>query len=147
MSDARSASVRKPARLRPGDTVALVAPATPWENRSELLRAVAGVEKWGLTVKLGEHVNDRHAYLAGRDEDRAADLNAAFADPEVRAILCLQGGYGSSRLIRLLDRDVIAANPKALCGYSDITSLHLAVAAWSDTITFYSNGASGVGAA
>jgi muramoyltetrapeptide carboxypeptidase len=146
VSDARSASVRKPARLRPGDTVALVAPATPWENRSELLRAVAGVEKWGLTVKLGEHVNDRHAYLAGRDEDRAADLNAAYADPEVRAILCLQGGYGSSRLIRLLDRDVIAANPKALCGYSDITSLHLAVAAWSDTITFYSNGASGVGA-
>lgn len=125
--------------------MAVVAPASPWENRSELLRAERGLERWGLKVKRGAHVNDRHAYLAGRDEDRAADLNAAFADAEVRAIFCFQGGYGSSRLIPLLDRDVIGANPKALCGYSDITSLHLAVERWSDSITFYSNGASGVG--
>lgn len=139
------ADQRKPPRLRQGDTVALVAPASPWENRSEMLRAIRGLEEWGLKVKLGPHVDDRHAYLAGRDEDRAADLNAAFADPEVRAIICLQGGYGTARLLPLLDREVIAANPKALCGYSDITSLHLAIEAWSDTITFYSNGASGVG--
>jgi len=137
--------VHKPARLRPGDTVGIVAPASPWENRSELLRAVSGLEAWGLHVRLGDHVNDRHGYLAGRDEDRAADVNAFFADPEIRAIFALQGGYGSPRLIRHLDREIIAANPKALCGYSDITTLHLAVAAWSDTITFYSNGASGVG--
>jgi muramoyltetrapeptide carboxypeptidase len=140
------APVRRPPRLRPGDTVAVVAPASPWEGRSELLRAVRGLEGWGLQVRLGDHVNDRHAYLAGRDEDRAADLHAAFADPDVRAVFCLQGGYGSSRLLPLLDRDLIAANPKALCGYSDITSLHLAIERWSDTITFYSNGASGVGA-
>jgi muramoyltetrapeptide carboxypeptidase len=141
------ATVVKPVRLRAGDTVSMVAPATPWENRSELLRAVAGLEAWGLKVKLGDHINDRHGYLAGRDEDRASDLNAAFADPETRAVFCLQGGYGTSRLIPLLDRDAIASSPKALCGYSDITSLHLAVQAWTSTITFYSNGASGVGAA
>ena len=146
MTDGGDRPIRKPLRLRPGDTVAVVAPASPWENRSERLRAVAGLESWGLNVKMGAHVDDRHAYLAGRDEDRAADLNAAFADPEVRAILCFQGGYGSSRLIPLLDRDAIAASRKALCGYSDITSLHLAVEAWSETISFYSNGASGVGA-
>lgn len=140
------ATVLKPVRLREGDTVSVVAPATPWESRSELLRAVAGLEAWGLKVKLGEHVNDRHGYLAGRDEDRASDLNAAFADPETRAVVCFQGGYGTSRLIPLLDRDAIAASRKALCGYSDITSLHLAVQAWSNTITFYSNGAAGVGA-
>ncbi|MEO7117524.1 MAG: LD-carboxypeptidase [Candidatus Limnocylindrales bacterium] len=140
-------TTRKPPRLQAGDTVAIVAPATPWESRSDLLRGVAGLEAWGLKVRLGEHINDRHAYLAGRDEDRAADLNTAFADPEIRAIFCLQGGYGSPRLLPLLDRDVIAANPKALCGYSDITTLHLAIAAWSDTISFYSNGAAGVGAA
>ncbi len=139
------AGPRKPARLRPGDTVALVAPASPWENRSEMLRAVRGLEGWGLKVKPGAHVDDRDGYLAGRDEDRAADLNSAFADPEVSAVICLQGGYGSARLLPLLEREVIAANPKALCGYSDITSLHLAIEAWSDTITFYSNGASGVG--
>jgi muramoyltetrapeptide carboxypeptidase len=141
--------VRKPRRLREGDTVALVAPATPWENRSELLRAVAALEGWGLQVRLGTHVNDRHGYLAGRDEDRAADLNEAWRDPQVKAIVCLQGGYGTPRLVPLLDREQIAANPKPLCGYSDITTLHLAIQAWSEpaTISFYSNGASGIGSA
>ena len=141
----RGGATVKPMRLRAGDLVSVVAPATPWENRSELLRAVARLEDWGLKVKLGEHVNDRHGYLAGRDQDRAADLNAAFADPETRAVICFQGGYGTSRLIPLLDRDAIAASRKAVCGYSDITSLHLAVQAWSNIVTFYSNGAAGVG--
>lgn len=146
MTPRQPESVRKPPRLRPGDTVGIVAPASPWENRSELLRAVAALEGWGLEVRVGDHVNDRHGYLAGRDEDRAADLNAFFADPAIRAIFAFQGGYGSPRLIRHLDRALVAANPKALCGFSDITALHLAIAAWSDTVTFYSNGASGVGA-
>jgi len=137
---------RRPPRLRAGDTIGVVAPGNPWENRSDLLRSIATAEAWGLKVKLGEHVNDRHGYMAGRDEDRAADLNAMWRDPDVRAILCLQGGYGSPRLVPLLDREAIAANPKALCGYSDITALHLALAAWGDTISFYSNGALGVGA-
>jgi len=135
----------KPARLRPGDTVGIVAPASPWAERSELLRAVAALEAWGLVVRLGDHINDRHGYLAGRDADRAADIHAFFADPEIRGIVCLQGGYGSPRLVRLLDREVIAANPKVFCGFSDITVLHNAIAAWSDTISFYSNGAVGVG--
>ncbi len=137
---------RKPPRLRPGDTIGLVAPANPWANRSDLLRGIAALEAWGLRVKLGDHVDDRHGYMAGRDEDRAADLNAMWRDPEVRAIACLQGGYGSPRLVPLLDREAIAANPKLVLGYSDITAIHLAVAAWGDTITLYSNGASGVGA-
>jgi len=137
--------VQKPPRLRPGDTVGLVAPASPWENRSEMLRAIAALEAWDLRVRLGAHVDDRHGYLAGRDVDRAADVNAMFADPDVRAVIGFQGGYGSPRLVPLLDRAVIAANPKALCGYSDITTLHLAIAKWSATITFYSNGASGIG--
>ena len=126
--------------------MAVVAPANPWENRSEYLRAVEALERWDLRVRPGAHVNERHGYLAGRDEDRAADLNAAFADPDVRAVFCLQGGYGSQRIVPLLDRDTIAANPKALCGYSDITTLHLALQAWSQTISFYSLGAKGVGA-
>jgi len=139
--------VRKPPRLREGDTVGLVAPANPWYSRSDLLRGLRGLEAWGLNVKLGEHVHDRRGYMAGRDEDRAADLNAMWRDPEVRAIFCLTGGYGSPRIVPLLDRDAIAANPKLLMGYSDITALHLAVAAFGDTITLYSNGAMGVGAA
>ncbi|HZC33897.1 MAG TPA: LD-carboxypeptidase, partial [Candidatus Bathyarchaeia archaeon] len=88
---------------------------------------------------------DRHGYMAGRDADRAADLHAVLADPEVKAIVCLQGGYGTPRLIPLLDEGVFAANPKALCGYSDLTTLHLATSRWGNVISFYSNGASGVG--
>jgi muramoyltetrapeptide carboxypeptidase len=145
-SDARDAP-RKPARLREGDTVGIVAPASSWESRSELLRGVAGLEAWGLKVKLGAHVNDRHGYMAGRDEDRAADLHAALADPDVRAIVCLQGGYGTPRLIPLLDQEAFGANPKAICGYSDLTTLHLAAQRWGNVISFYSNGATGVGAA
>src|SRR5258708_6723190 len=136
---------RKPARLREGDTVGIVAPASSWENRSELLRGIAGLEEWGLKVRLGTHVSDRHGYMAGRDEDRAADLHAILADPEVKAIVCLQGGYGTPRLIPLLVEDVFAANPKALCGYSDLTTLHLAASRWGNVISFYSNGASGIG--
>lgn len=124
----------------------IVAPASPWENRSELLRAVAGLEAWGLQVKLGRHVNDRHGYMAGRDADRAADLHAMLADPEVRAVVCLQGGYGMPRLIRFLDEATFAANPKAICGYSDLTTLHLAAERFGNVISFYSNGAAGVGA-
>jgi muramoyltetrapeptide carboxypeptidase len=139
--------IRKPPRLHAGDTVGIVAPATGWANRSELLRAVAGLEAWGLTVRLGDHVNDRHGYLAGRDEDRAADLHAMLADPAIRAIVCLQGGYGTPRLIPLLDEALFAANPKAICGYSDLTTLHLAAGSWGNVISFYSNGASGIGAA
>ena len=138
---------RKPRRLHEGDTVGVVAPASQWENRSELLRGVAGLEAWGLQVKLGDHVNDRHGYMAGRDEDRAADLHAALEDPEVRAIVCLQGGYGMPRLIPLLDEAAFAANPKAICGYSDLTTLHLAEQRWGNVISFYSNGVSGIGAA
>lgn len=137
---------RKPPRLRPGDSVGIVAPASPWESRSDLLRGIAGLEGWGLKVKLGKHVNDRHGYLAGRDEDRAADLHAMLVDPEVRAIVCLQGGYGTPRLVPLLDERTFAENPKAICGYSDLTTLHLAAQKWSNGITFYSNGASGIGA-
>lgn len=137
---------RKPPRLREGDTVGIIAPASSWESRSDLLRGIAGLEAWGLKVKLGAHVDDRHGYMAGRDEDRAADLHAILADPEVRAVICLQGGYGTPRLIPLLDESVFAANPKAICGYSDLTTLHLAASRWGNVISFYSNGVTGIGA-
>ena len=137
---------RKPARLRPGDTVGIVAPASSWENRSEILRGIAGLEAWELKVKLGEHVDDRHGYMAGRDQDRLTDLHAILADPYVKAIVCLQGGYGTPRLIPSLDAGLFAANPKAICGYSDLTTLHLAASILGNVISFYSNGASGIGA-
>ena len=137
---------RKPPRLRRGDTVGVVAPASSWESRSEILRGIAGLEAWGLKVKLGAHVNDRHGFMAGRDEDRAADLNAMLADEAVRAIVCLQGGYGTPRLIPLLDENAFRSTAKAICGYSDLTTLHLARQRWGNEISFYSNGLTGIGA-
>ena len=137
---------RKPPRLREGDTVGVVAPASSWENRSEILRGIAALEAWGLRVKLGAHVDDRHGYMAGTDADRAADLNTMLADDDVRAIVCLQGGYGTPRLIPLLHEAAFRANPKAICGYSDLTTLHLARQAWGNEVSFYSNGVTGVGA-
>ena len=139
-------AARKPRRLRAGDLVGVVAPASSWENRSDLLRGVAALEAWGLRVRLGEHVNDRHGYMAGRDPDRAADIHAMLRDPEIRAVACLQGGYGTPRLIPLLDEALFAANPKPLFGYSDLTTLHLAQDRWANVISFYSNGVAGVGA-
>lgn len=140
-----SENPRKPRRLHRGDTVGIVATSGSWANRSELLRGVAAIAAWGLKVKLGEHVNDRHGYLAGHDADRVADLHAMLADPNVDAIIAMRGGYGMSRLLPLLDQGLFAANPKAICGFSDLTTLHLAAAAWGDVMSFYSIGATGIG--
>jgi muramoyltetrapeptide carboxypeptidase len=84
---------------------------------------------WGLQVELGEHVFDRLGYLAGRDEDRVADLNDAFRDPGVRAILATRGGKGAYRIVDDLDFDAVRRDPKPVVGFSDITHIHLAL--WS----------------
>jgi muramoyltetrapeptide carboxypeptidase len=141
------AAPTRPRRLRAGDTVSVVAPAGNWHQRSDLHRGIAELESWGLRVKLGQHVNDRHGYFAGTDEDRAADVNAAFADPETQAVLAMRGGYGCQRIVPLLDRDVITGSGKLFGGYSDITTLHLLFAAWGSPISFYCVNASGTGAA
>ncbi|MBX7483994.1 S66 peptidase family protein [Qipengyuania qiaonensis] len=119
----------KPPRLRVGDTVGLVAPASAVTLPDELDRAVHWITGMGLVPRLGRHVGDRQGYLAGTDADRATDVNAMFADPDVRAIFAVRGGWGGARLLPLLDWDAIRANPKLVIGYSDNTALHLAIAA------------------
>ena len=112
--------------LRPGDTVALVSPASPLDA-DKLPTATALLEAEGYGVKLYPHALDRTAYLAGTDADRAADLMAAFDDPETAAVFCTRGGYGCARLFPYLDLDRIAASGKPLIGFSDVTTLHLAL--------------------
>ena len=114
-------------RLRAGDRVRLVSPAsTP--DRKEVERGARILESWGLRVELGAHVFDRHGhYLAGRDEDRLADLNEALRDPGVRAIFSTRGGKGSYRIAHAIDFEAARRDPKPLVGYSDITMLHLAL--------------------
>jgi muramoyltetrapeptide carboxypeptidase len=127
----------RPGRLRTGDTVGLVNPAgATWEPvHAEVAAESLGV--LGFKAKRGEHLLSRRGYFAGTDEERAADLNAMFADPAVRAIHCLRGGWGSARLLPLLDWDVISRNPKILLGYSDITALLLALHARTGLVTFH----------
>ncbi|MER8185010.1 LD-carboxypeptidase [Kitasatospora sp. NPDC094015] len=128
-----------PAALRPGDLVAVAAPAGP-PDPGLLARGVALLESWGLVVRVLPHAGDTHlGHLAGHDRDRAADLTATCADPEVRAVFCARGGYGSQRMVDLVDWPAIAATgrPPLLIGSSDITALHEAFAARLGTSTLH----------
>lgn len=116
----------KPRALKPGDQVRVVSPASPVAPE-QLAQGVALLEGEGYVVTLGEHAYDRDGYLAGSDADRAADLMAAFLDPGVACVMCSRGGYGCARLLPFLDLDAMAASGKMLCGFSDITTLHLAM--------------------
>ena len=131
--------------LPDGGTIGVAAPATGFENRSEVLRGVEWWEDRGYRVKLGEHVFDRDDYVAGDERDRAADLMTMFADPEVDVVQSLQGGYGSAQTIPHLDFEVITQNPKPFVGYSDITALHVAIRQRAGLATFYGYGLVGMG--
>ena len=129
--------ILKPNRLKTGDTVAIVGPAAPAYNREQVQITVESLQALGLKVKIYEHIYDRYGYLAGRDQDRAADLNAAFANSDIKAIIAMHGGWGCARLLPLLDYDAIRRNPKPLLGYSDITALLLGIHAKTGLVTFH----------
>jgi muramoyltetrapeptide carboxypeptidase len=131
--------------LPDGGTIGVAAPASGFENRSEVLRGVEWWEQRGYRVKLGEHVLDRDDYVAGDERERAADLMAMFSDPEVDVVQSLQGGYGSAQTIPHLDFEVIAQNPKPFVGYSDITALHVTIRQRAGLATFYGYGLVGMG--
>lgn len=131
-----AAQASKPPRVRRGDTVGLVSPATAaFERGPEQIR-IDALESLGLNVRLGEHYFDRYGYFAGEDEARASDINAFFADSDVSMIFA-RGGWGSARVLPLLDYDLIAANPKVLLGYSDATALISGVHTRTGLITFH----------
>jgi len=132
-----SGSALKPPRLKPGDTVGLINPAGATFHPDDVVVAREVLTALGLKMKAGEHLLDRRGYLAGSDKDRALDINRMFADAEVTAVLTLRGGWGCNRLLDLLDYGVIAKNPKILMGYSDITSLLLALNAKTGLVTFH----------
>lgn len=115
----------RPRALVAGDTVAVVAPASPVRFPERLAAGVALLESWDLRVRVMPHVHDEAGFLAGSDDDRLADLLEAWTDPAVRAIWCARGGYGCTRLADRLDGDLLRADPTALVGFSDVTALHL----------------------
>jgi muramoyltetrapeptide carboxypeptidase len=117
-----------PPALRAGDLVALVAPSGP-VGPDRVTSATDVLTGWGLRVRVGPHALNRHTFLAGTDDQRLSDLNAALRDPEVRGVLCLRGGYGLQRIVDDVDYAAVRADPKAVLGFSDITALHLGL--WS----------------
>ncbi|MEV5147886.1 LD-carboxypeptidase [Streptomyces sp. NPDC052727] len=137
----------RPRRLAPGARVAVVAPSGPVPE--ERLQAGLDVLRgWDLDPVVAPHVLDRHpefGYLAGTDADRAADLQNAWCDPAVDAVLCARGGYGAQRVIDLLDWDALrAAGPKVFVGFSDLTVLHEAFATRLGLATLHGPMAAGV---
>ncbi|HEX4645470.1 MAG TPA: LD-carboxypeptidase, partial [Verrucomicrobiae bacterium] len=127
----------KPPRLNFGDTIALVAPASPPVDARAVDQSIAALEKIGFKVKLARHARERRGFLAGTDRERAADLMEAFRDRQVKAVICLRGGYGSARLLPLLDYELIRRNSKIFAGFSDTTSLHCAFLKKSSLISFH----------
>ncbi len=127
----------RPKRLKRGDHVGLVAPASANFRSVDVEIAQDVARAFGLEPRLGAHVRNRHGYLAGRDEDRAADVNAFFADPSVSAIFAIRGGWGCARILPLLDWDAIRRNPKVVTGYSDVTGLHCGLQSRTGLVTFH----------
>ncbi|MDP4188747.1 MAG: LD-carboxypeptidase [Bacteroidota bacterium] len=113
----------RPRFLQAGDKVGIVAPAR-WVTEEELAPAVKLFESWGLEVVAGPHVHSQNNQFAGTDEERASDLQAMLDDESIAAIVCARGGYGTVRVLPLLNFEKFLSHPKWIVGYSDITALH-----------------------
>jgi muramoyltetrapeptide carboxypeptidase len=135
-------SILFPPRLALGDLIGLTTPASPPEKPELIDETIARLTAFGFRIKPGKHVRKRDSYLAGSDQERADDINAMFADPEVKGIYALRGGYGSCRILPLLNYETIRANPKPFIGYSDVTAMHNAILIKTGLVTFHGSNAS-----
>ncbi|HRY51548.1 MAG TPA: LD-carboxypeptidase, partial [Candidatus Paceibacterota bacterium] len=127
----------KPVRLRPGDLIGLISPSGPVVDLARVERGVRYLERRGYRVRMGRHALKVHGFLAGTDEERLADLHEMFEDREVKAIICLRGGYGLTRLLPRLNYELVASHPKIVVGFSDITALQLALWRHCRMVTFH----------
>ncbi len=133
-----------PPLLQPGDELRVIAPSRTWPclkgsrvGIESAALAVERLESLGLNVTFGEHIEERDAQDSTTIEHRVADLHAAFADPKVRGIITVIGGFNANQLLDSIDYDLVRANPTVFCGYSDITVLNAAFLAKADLVTFY----------
>ena len=126
----------KPPALPDEATIAVVAPASPPQERSGIEQATAYFESRGHEVVFGPSHRKVHGYLAGSDEERAADLQWALSEPGIDMVHALEGGYGTARLYPLIDWEALGA-PRIVCGFSDLTALHLFVQRHAGWVSFY----------
>jgi muramoyltetrapeptide carboxypeptidase len=129
-------TIIKPPRLRAGSLIGLVAPASTPSPEENIEKGAAYLEQLGYRVKFGKYIRRVHGYLAGTDEERAADFNTMVCDKEVNALFAIRGGYGTPRLLRMIDYRSLKQNPKIIVGYSDITALQLAIFRKTGLVTF-----------
>ena len=126
----------KPKRLKKGDIIGIIAPASPVWDSNKIDKSIRYFEQLGYHVELGEHILKRHGYLAGIDEERIEDFHAMIANPKIKAIIALRGGYGAGRIVDRVDYTLIRKNPKILVGYSDLTILQNAILSKAGLVTF-----------
>jgi muramoyltetrapeptide carboxypeptidase len=126
----------KPPRLRNGDLIGLVAPASTPSSEEKILKGALYLEKLGYRVKCGKHIRTVYGYLAGSDNERAEDFNEMVRDKNVKAIFAIRGGYGTPRLLQMIDYRALKVHPKIIVGYSDLTALQLAIFRKIGLITF-----------
>lgn len=113
----------RPSYLKEGDKVAIVCTARKF-SKEEAVPAIELLKSWGLEVVLGDTIDNDNFQLGGTDEQRAADFNKQLADIEVKAIWCARGGYGTVRMLEMIDFDLLLCQPKWVVGFSDVTVLH-----------------------
>lgn len=128
--------MNKPKALTLGGTIGIVAPASQ-ASEEKREKARVEIEKLGFNVRFGKSCFEKYGYLAGKDQIRAEDLNNMFEDSNIDGIICLRGGYGTPRILRMIDYDIIKKNPKVFMGYSDITAIHTAINQKSKLVTFH----------
>ena len=128
--------VIKPQRIRKGDTIGIISPASSPDDLTRIEKSVNYFEKLGYRVEVGKNVWKERGYLAGEDSERLDDFHAMFKNKNVKAIFCVRGGYGSGRLLDKINYKLIKENPKIFVGYSDITALQLAIFSHTGLVTF-----------
>lgn len=129
-------AVTRPLALQEGDCIGLAAPASPFD-RQAFVAGVAAVQALGFRVSYTPRLFETYRYLAGTDTARAAELNSLFANPDIKAIFCCRGGYGSQRLLPHLDATLIRTHPKIFMGCSDLTTLLLYLYGQCRLVTFH----------
>lgn len=126
----------RPKPLNKGDTVAIIAPASP-ADKNLIDSCINSLENLGLNVVVGKSCTSEYGFLSGTDDIRANDINSMFANKSINGIFAIRGGYGCARLLNLIDFNLIKKNPKVFIGYSDITALHIAINQKSKLITYH----------
>ncbi len=126
----------KPKKLSKGDVIGIISPASSTDDFTNVEFGVKYLEKIGYKVEVGKNVGKTHGYLAGNDDERADDFHYMFNRKYINAIMCIRGGYGSTRLLDKIDYKLIKDNPKIFVGHSDITALQMAILSKTGLITF-----------